>query len=116
MRYPALALSNCFRALIAPTTRLFGPSRGLWVGVLCAAAALSAATATTPARADEPPSDVPVNITLTLATLDYIVIAQQDNSEELEALRKFILWCIWRLGGNPYELDPYWTPPIGGNP
>ncbi len=116
MRYTAPALSNCFRALIAPKPHFFGTSRGLWVWVICSVAALCAATGATPARADVLPIDVPEPITLTQATFAYMQIIHEDDPEELEALRQFILWCIWRLGGNPMELDPNWTPPVGGNP
>ena len=92
----------------------WGYSR-LWVWILAATAAVSVGMTGTAAKAGPPPSDLSL-VSSVAEALVYLSAVPDKDPVEAEQMRQLLLWVLWRLGGNPWDLDPNWIPPTSGTP
>ena len=117
MRALTIPASDDSRSFSSPFRRWL--NRALLPGALALVTSivLTLSTTASPAKADPPPMPTATIAGVTEA-LQYIagMSSEDDDPAVIEDLRQTLLWLLWRLGGNPWELDPAWTPPIGGHP
>ncbi len=117
----ARPISDCHSAQLLSSSAFrpfFGVSR-LRMWVLAVVATVFAGLAPSAAKAD---TYTIGNITISSAQEAAVLLVVAANGDDdydpvaREEMRQLLLWMLWRLGGNPWELDPNWVPPIGGNP
>lgn len=111
--------SACVYGNLPSSAPLEGPQRAsrgrLFAWILGAFAVLCLGSV--PAKADLPPETVAtVSTAAEVAKLFLSVESAEDDPVLREEMRQLLLWLYWKLGGNPWELDPNWVPPIGGQP